>query len=136
MKKETALICDEMSDEIIEVTTRLVKETGAQGVNVRTILKELDISNRVFYNRFHNIDEVLQTVYLNLISQLKNNVSLNVPKNIDFWDYTMELAIRCLTDTYEILKQFYVQDTFHKVYWLPLSILSFQKKTSFGGQKT
>ncbi len=106
MKKEAALIYDEMSDKIIEATTRLVKETGAQGVTVRTILKELDISNRVFYNRFHNLDEVLQTVYINLLTQLKKNISGEIPADVDFWDYTMQLAIKCLTDTYEVLKQF------------------------------
>ncbi len=106
MKNKAVLICDEMSDKIIETTARLVKESGAQGVTVRSILKELDISNRVFYNRFHNLDEVLQTVYINLVTELKKNITGEIPTDIDFWDYTMQLAIKCLTDTYELLKQF------------------------------
>ena len=52
---EDKLITDEMSFKIIETTENLVTTNGARNINVRQILKELEITNRVFYNRFHNI---------------------------------------------------------------------------------
>ena len=108
MKKgiKTELISDVMSEQIIAKTTQLVKEYGTQGVSVSKILKELDISNRVFYNRFHNIDEVLQTVYINSVIQMRKNIQKDIPSDTDFFEYATNLAIECLTDTYELLKQF------------------------------
>ncbi|MDD6735544.1 MAG: TetR/AcrR family transcriptional regulator [Clostridiales bacterium] len=108
MKKnnKSSLISDEMSDRIIEKTAQLVKESGTQKITVSKILKELDISNRVFYNRFNNIDEVLQTVYINSIMQMRKIVQKEIPADVDFFEYATQLAIKCLTDTYELLKQF------------------------------
>ena len=62
-KKEiSTLINDKTSDRIIEIATKLVKSEGAHNVTVRKVLKELGATNRVFYNRFRNIAEVLEIV--------------------------------------------------------------------------
>ena len=61
--KEIELITDEMSKIITGVVERMATEDGAHTVTVRRVLDELGITNRVFYNRFHNIDEVLQIIY-------------------------------------------------------------------------
>ena len=56
---QNELIVDEMSDRIIAVAERMAMTNGAHTVNVRKILLELGITNRVFYNRFRNVEDVL-----------------------------------------------------------------------------
>ena len=59
IKADSKLIYDEVSEQIIDITEKLTVSEGAHNINVRKILKHLGITNRVFYNRFHNIEEVL-----------------------------------------------------------------------------
>lgn len=51
MEKNVKLIKDDMSEKIISTAERLVTNFGPESVTVRMILKELDVTNRVFYNR-------------------------------------------------------------------------------------
>ena len=44
-------ICDEMSLRIIDAAEHLARAEGAHKVTVRKVLRELQITNRVFYNR-------------------------------------------------------------------------------------
>ena len=46
-----SLIQDEMSQKIIDAVEEIAMEGGAATLTVRQILRKLDISNRVFYNR-------------------------------------------------------------------------------------
>lgn len=48
---KTELIFDEMSETIIATAAKLASESGTETINVRRILQELGITNRVFYNR-------------------------------------------------------------------------------------
>ena len=59
----TGLIRDEISEKIIGIAADLAREEGAHRVNVRKIITRLGVTNRVFYNRFKNCDEVLRIVY-------------------------------------------------------------------------
>ena len=63
MASEQPLIWDVVSEEILACAERLAKQKHTQKLTVRDVLREMDITNRVFYNRFHNIDEVLELVY-------------------------------------------------------------------------
>ena len=60
--KKPALISDEMSEEIVRVAEQIVIHTGAENITVRRILQTMGITNRVFYNRFRNIGEVLASI--------------------------------------------------------------------------
>ena len=73
MEEKLELIKDEMSEKIINVAEKIVTMSGTT-VTVRKILKELGITNRVFYNRFHNIDEVLKIVYTNTIERVRQSL--------------------------------------------------------------
>ena len=57
-----SLICDEMSQTIINAVEEIAMEGGAATLTVRQILRKLDISNRVFYNRFQSLDELLEAI--------------------------------------------------------------------------
>ncbi len=104
-KTETDLISDEMSEQIIATTAKLVTEFGTQYVTVRKILNEMNISNRVFYNRFHNLDEVLQAVYLDLILKMRENLKA-VPEDMDYFEYATHVVVKCMIDTYDMWRQF------------------------------
>ena len=63
------LIVDGMSQRIIDVASYLVTTEGAHNFNVCKILNHLGIANRVFYNRFHKIEEALNIISENSILQ-------------------------------------------------------------------
>lgn len=108
MRSETKdnLICDDISDEIIAVTERLAVRDGAKNVNVRRVLKEMNVTNRVFYNRFHNIDEVLEIVYKNAVIKMQDSVVSDIDINTDFFEYVIDVAVNVLIKTYDVKQQF------------------------------
>ena len=100
------LICDSISDEIIAVTERLAVRDGAKNVNVRRVLNEMNVTNRVFYNRFHNIDEVLEIVYKNAVIKMQDSVVSDIDINKDFFEYVIDVAVNVLIKTYDVKQQF------------------------------
>lgn len=100
------LINDEMSDVIIDTASRLATAGGAHTLTVRKILRELDITNRVFYNRFHNIDEVLEIVYKKNIMQMRQCLADKYDKSKDFFEYVLDVLTQVLVSTYDIREQF------------------------------
>jgi len=100
------LISDEMSDKIIDTASKLATAEGAHNITVRKILKELDITNRVFYNRFRNIDEVLGIVYQNTILKIRESIVTEFDFNKDFFDYVLDVVVNTLTNSYDIKMQF------------------------------
>lgn len=103
-KKE--LISDEMSDKIIKVAESIATTEGAHVITVRRILSELGITNRVFYNRFKNIQEVLEIVYTNAVFKMHESIKTKYEAGMDFFEYVMEVALKVLTDTYDVKMQF------------------------------
>lgn len=102
-----AMICDEMSERIIEATERLATEYGAHAINVRMVLKKLEITNRVFYNRFHNINEVLETVYERTIMQIRESMRAPLTPEQDFFEYVLDVVVRSLLLSYDNKMRFY-----------------------------
>lgn len=100
------LIYDSISDEIIRITEELATKDGAHTVTVRKILARLGTTNRVFYNRFHNIDEVLQIVYKNAVMKMHDSVISEFDMSKDFFEYVTDVATSVLVKTYEIKMQF------------------------------
>ena len=105
-ERKKDLICDEMSDKIIEVAKNIATTEGAHVITVRRILSELGITNRVFYNRFKNIAEVLEIVYTNAVFKMHESIKTTYKPEMDFFEYVMEVAIKVLTDTYDVKMQF------------------------------
>lgn len=101
--KKDDLITDDVSVKIIETVERMVTSYGAETINVRKILKELDITNRVFYNRFHNINEVLEIVYKNTILKIRETMpeKFEVSTSEEFFDQVMSIVIHSLTSSYD-----------------------------------
>ena len=103
---QNGLIVDEMSERIIEVTERMAMTNGAHTVNVRKILLELDITNRVFYNRFRNVDDVLDVVYQKVSEQIRTDVNWKCDSQEEFFERVTDMVANTLIRSYDLKKQF------------------------------
>ena len=104
-EKNVTLISDDMSKRIIDTAAILVTTHGASSITVRKILKELDITNRVFYNRFHNIDEVLEIVYRDTILKIRESITKFDPEK-DFFIQAADIVADTLIMSYDNKMQF------------------------------
>lgn len=100
------LIYDEMSDRIIEIAENLAKTDGAHTVTVRKILAELGTTNRVFYNRYHNLEEVLEIVYKKAVYKMHQCLESKFNIEENYFEYIMDVVVNVLVSTYDIKKQF------------------------------
>jgi AcrR family transcriptional regulator len=99
-------ISDEMSLRIIDAAERLARAEGAHKVTVRKVLQDLEITNRVFYNRFHNIGEVLDIVYENTALKIRESITAQFDPEGDFFQQVLEIVVRTLVMSYETKMQF------------------------------
>lgn len=98
---QNELINDKISDEIIEAAERLARNVDIEKLTVRDVLRELNISNRVFYNRFHNIDEVLDIIYNNKIESVRVGIMATVDPEQDFFEQITNVAAMTLELSYK-----------------------------------
>lgn len=100
------LICDSVSDEIIDIAEKLVTANGVKNITVRKILTEMGVTNRVFYNRFHNLSEVLEIVYKRAVLKMRKSINSDYDIETDFYNYIMDVSIKVLVNTYDIKQEF------------------------------
>ena len=103
---QNGLIVDEMSDKIIATVERMAMTNGAHTVNVRKILLELGITNRVFYNRFRNVEDVLGVVYQKVSEQIRANVTWESDTQEGFFERVTDMVANTLIRSYDLKKQF------------------------------
>jgi len=104
MTKESSLIFDEMNDKIVAAAEKIAMTSGE--VTVRKILHELDITNRVFYNRFRNVDEVLKIVYTNTIVRVRESMEMEYDGKGDFFEYVVDAVAQTLIASYDVKMKF------------------------------
>lgn len=104
--KNEDLIVDEMSQKIIDVTSYLATTEGTHNVTVRKVLNKLGVTNRVFYNRFHNIEEVLNIISENSILEVRKSLSFHFDENKDFFEQIMDEVEKTLIVSYETRMNF------------------------------
>ena len=104
--KENTMICDEMTKHIIEAAEKLAVLQGAGSITVRKILEELGITNRVFYNRFHNITEVLDIVYENMVHKIREGITAKFSPEGDFFEQVTDIVAQTLVMSYEVKMNF------------------------------
>lgn len=95
------LIHDEIRNEIIETARKLSTEKSIGKITVRDILKSLNLTNRVFYNRFHNIDEVLEILYTETVNKVRESLYIPWNSDTDFGNHIKDVAVRTLILSYE-----------------------------------
>ncbi|MGM9551018.1 MAG: TetR/AcrR family transcriptional regulator [Clostridia bacterium] len=100
------LIKDHISEEIISLCEDIVLKEGTKNINVRRVITAMGVTNRVFYNRFHNIEEVLECIYYKNMVTMQH--SLSSEKNIeeDFFGYVTDVALNALLNTYDVKQRF------------------------------
>ena len=103
--KKDDLIVDEMSQTIVNTVENMVTAHGAANLNVRKVLIELGITNRVFYNRFHNIDEVLSIVYKNTVQKIHECIA-DFDPNKDFYEQAVNFVASTLEMSYDTKMKF------------------------------
>ncbi|MCQ2417202.1 MAG: TetR/AcrR family transcriptional regulator [Oscillospiraceae bacterium] len=99
-------IHDAVSDKIIEIVSEIVRNEGAHKVTVRKIVNELGRTNRVFYNRFANCDEVLKIVYHNAFIRIREHTVPDLRDREHFFQFCIHTAVSVLKKTYAIKWQF------------------------------
>lgn len=107
-RKSSAVIKDSVSDEIVEMAEKLVSEQGVKTLNVRMLMNEMGKSTRVFYNRFRNIEEVLNIVYEKVVVKMRDNLknALKNSEKSDYFTYAENLIVLCMEDTYDLKNRF------------------------------
>lgn len=102
----TERIHDETSEQIVRIVARIAEKEGAHKVTVRKITDELGVTNRVFYNRFSNCDEVLRIVYQNAFVRIRENIKPDFHDRESFLQFCVNTAVAVLMQVYDIKMQF------------------------------
>ena len=105
-KKHAELICDEMTDRIVRTAAQIVTEEGTDAITVRRILSTLGITNRVFYNRFHNVEGVLEAVHKSMSEQVRRDILSDYDESRDFFEYVMDVVEKSLIISYDTKMRF------------------------------
>ena len=105
-EQTTQLITDDMSRQIVETARVIVLNDGADNLTVRKILKTLGITNRVFYNRFRNADEVLHIIYESTAVKMRESIIAKFDDEKDFFDQIIDIVANTLVMSYESKRRF------------------------------
>lgn len=100
MAAELVMIQDEISEQIVASVGKLARQHSADTITVRDVLKDLKITNRVFYNRFHNIDEILEILYRDMVHKVRQSLALPWQDGTDFFEYVQMVAAQTLILSY------------------------------------
>jgi AcrR family transcriptional regulator len=100
------LIKDEMSDKIIAAAETIATTSGPETLTVRKILQHLAITNRVFYNRFHNISEVLDIVYQKTVQKIRDTIPNEFDPQKDFFEQVIDFVSNTLVISYRTKSHF------------------------------
>ena len=106
IKDNEKLICDEMSVKIIDTVRDIIVSEGIHQLNVRKVLQKMEITNRVFYNRFHNIDEVLDILSEESVYKVRQSIISSFDKNRDYFEQIREIIDKTLIYSYDTRANF------------------------------
>ncbi len=95
-----------MSEKIVETAEEIVTSHGVHCLTVSRLLRTLGITNRVFYNRFHNIDEVLSAVYRNTVLKVRESIASVADGDADFFEHVLEIVTKTLIVSYDTKMRF------------------------------
>lgn len=96
------LIHDEMSGRIMAAAADIAMSEGAGEVTVRKLIRALGVTNRVFYNRFHNAQEVLAVVYQDMAVRMRLSIIDRFDPEGDFFGQITDIAAGTLRLSYAL----------------------------------
>ncbi len=100
------LIQDEMTRSIVDTAESLAMTEGAHSVTVRRIIQSLGVTGRVFYNRFHNVEEVWDVVYRNTVLKIRESISARFDPEKEFFSQIIDIVTDTLILSYEVKRRF------------------------------
>ena len=96
-----------MSDRILLCAEQLATAEGAHTLTVRRILQTMNITNRVFYNRFRNIEEVLEILYHSMVAKIRESITPEATDSAEaFFRHVTTIVEKSLIMSYENKMQF------------------------------
>ncbi len=118
-------LADKTSKRIIKTIKKMVYKEGASSITVSRVIKKLGVSNRIFYNRFQNIEEALLAVSQEIIDEMRVCIIKPYNPKDDFYKYLLGVARSVLIKTYEVKKSFSdymfnndIIDESNKIWWV------------------
>ena len=96
-----ALIKDEVCEKILSTAEALALKHGAEKLTVRMILREMQVSNRVFYNRYKNVEEVLNIVYQRIAVKMRESILQKFDGTQDFFTQIIDIVANTLLLSYD-----------------------------------
>lgn len=97
-------IKDKTAKSILRTAVIIAQREGLEQLSVKRILSEMKISNRVFYNRFRNIDDVIEVMYCEFVGFLREKISLEYFSDTEhYYDTMLDLAT-------DVVKKMYGND--------------------------
>lgn len=129
---------DEISLRIIDTAMEIATQDGIANLSVSKIINRMGVTNRVFYNRFKDLDDVIHAVYDKVVLHLRSCFDKGYDGSQDLCEYIMEIAVLLLEKTYETKLHFagylYNYDSFleeNRKWWIdhivPLIDLGIEK---------
>ena len=116
---------DNISGKIIDCAMNIARENGVAAVTVSEILRKMKITNRVFYNRFKNIDEVVTELYRQVVNEMRICIDTEYDGRENYYEYLVGLAVAVLEKTYEtklhfagIMKEYDVCAAENRKWWI------------------
>lgn len=98
---------DEITERIEDAAAAYVHENGVERLTVRKLLQILDVSNRVFYNRFQSLDELLESIYKKQVLEMRKALpDIREYDDGDLFDLYLDVLTNVLRKTYDQKKQF------------------------------
>lgn len=92
---------DETTKRIIETATAIAQQDGMEKLSVKRILEEMNVSNRVFYNRFRNIEDVIEVMYHEFVGNLRGRIELEkLAEDDHYYETLLELAVSVVRKMY------------------------------------
>ena len=128
----TTLIKDEVSEEILATAEALALKHGAEKLTVRMILREMQVTNRVFYNRYKNVEEVLNIVYQRIAVKMRESILQKFDGTQDFFTQIIDIVANTLLLSYDTKQNLFrfvfdtdslSQDNF--LWWKPYNAFPF-----------
>lgn len=92
---------DDVSLKIIDTAMEIALEEGMASLTVSKIINRMGVTNRVFYNRFKDILDVITAIYDEVVHQLRSCFDVKYDGKQDLCEYITNLAVSVLEKTYE-----------------------------------
>lgn len=92
---------DKTTKAIVRTAAVIAQREGLEKLTVKRILSEMKVSNRVFYNRFRNIEDLIEVMYHQFVDTVRERINPERLADTEHYYETMlELAVGVVRKMY------------------------------------